>query len=149
MSEKEIVIRRLGASFGFSFPEGHRIAAIPSQDDDLIRLSVPDGRGETCRVKDKTEDAEEIRYLVEPTGTSSAVGEQPPGYPWPLIEDEQGRLVAEMRALTDPDLRRRMDPRGEPRAALRSPEIPDPPPQAALASPEWVEDRGRKSPENV
>jgi hypothetical protein len=102
MSEKEIVIRRLGASFGFSFPEGHRIAAIPSQDDDLIRLSVPDGRGETCRVKDKTEDAEEIRYLVEPTGTSSAVGEQPPGYPWPLIEDEQGRLVAEMRALTDP-----------------------------------------------
>lgn len=95
VEEREIVIRRSGASFAFSLPYGTAFEIDDSQDDrgrPLARIGVPGAAGETVAVAQIVERDGEIEFIVESTGVASSVGRQPPGYPWPQVQDEHERL---------------------------------------------------------
>lgn len=92
---REIVVRRRGDTFAFVLPEGHEFELLDSPDDEgraLAHIRVPGVGGQTCTVIVIEDRDEEIEYELEPAGTSHSVGEQPPGYPWPTVQEEHARL---------------------------------------------------------
>ena len=88
-NEREIVIRRQGDTFGFKLPESHQLELREGEDVQgrrLADLRAAGNGGETVTVVSIDERDEEIEYVVEPTG------DEPTGYPWPVLQEEQERL---------------------------------------------------------
>jgi hypothetical protein len=96
----EIVIYRGG--WGFRLPAQHRVSI--DEEKQLVQLSQPD-RGGIYELQQVDETASEFRIQVgDPYGISHATGTtEPPGYPFPTIDDELARLRAAWKSAGLPE----------------------------------------------
>lgn len=76
----------------FLLPEGHTVAV--DEANATITLHTGGGGG-TYELVDTRETADEVVYVVGAMRASSAVGQQPMGYPFVPIQDEKARLERE------------------------------------------------------
>ena len=94
-ANEETVVRKQGDSFAFKLPDGHQLELLDSQDEQgrrLARIGTPGSGEETVSVVSIEEREGEVEYVLERAGAAPSAGQQPAGYPWPLIQEEQERL---------------------------------------------------------